>query len=62
MVNAKEKITRIKAQKFLIRGRRSALSGAPEESVSKKGVCECHRAVILNQGSGGRGQSNVGFV
>ena len=62
MVNAKEKITRIKAQKFLNQSSKIGLSGGPEESGSKKGVCECNRAVILNQGSGGRGQSNVGFV
>ena len=28
----------------------------------KKGVCEYHWTVILNQGSGGRGQSDFGFV
>ena len=26
------------------------------------GVGECHRTVILNRGSGGRGQSDFGFV
>jgi len=28
----------------------------------EKGVCDCHWTVILNRGSGGRGQSGFGFV
>ncbi len=28
----------------------------------KKGVCKCHRTVILNRGSGGQGQLDVGFI
>jgi len=28
----------------------------------EEGVCECHRTRILNRGSGGQGQLDVGFI
>ena len=33
-----------------------------EKARQEKGVCEYHRTVILNRGSGGRGQCSFGFV
>jgi hypothetical protein len=35
---------------------------SPKAGDVREGVCECHRTGILNRGSGGLGQPDVGFI